>query len=410
LAGAPLGRALFGDPLNPPSYRALDASESARVDLGQAVFNTQWVPAGIAGAMRRDGVGPLFNSASCDACHNDGARGRGPAAAGRAPAALVVQLGTREPDGTVVPQGDPAYGRVFNTAALEGVAPEGVVMIRYRMIEGRYPDGTLWSLRSPQYELTDLRYGPLQAGTLIKPRLAPALFGVGLLEAVPVATILAGNQGDPAWQERAGERMLGRFGWQGESVSIREQTAKAFALEMGLTSGDHPHDDCTAREEACVGAPNGGSPEVAAELLDAVVAFQGLLAVPQSVAVKATRGGERQRFTALGCAACHRPSLPLSTGSLAAYTDLRLHDLGEGLADETVSGVKVKSRWRTAPLWGVGYRPRASTQITLLHDGRARSIEEAILWHAGEGGGSRERFERLPAQERHAFLNWLETL
>jgi CxxC motif-containing protein (DUF1111 family) len=410
MADDPIGRAPFGDPLNPPSYRPLDAAESARVELGQAVFNTQWVPAGTAGAGRRDGLGPLFNSASCDSCHNDGARGRGPAAAGPAPAALVVQLGTREPDGTVLARGDPVYGRVFNTAALEGVAPEGVVMIRYHMIEGRYADGTPWSLRSPQYELTGLRYGPLQAGTLIKPRLAPALFGAGLLEAVPAAAILSGTSGEPAWQERGGERMLGRFGWQGESVSIRDQTGKAFALEMGLTSVGYPQDDCTAQEEECMRAPNGGSPEVAAELLDAVVAFQGLLAVPQSAAGQAMEGRERQRFAELGCASCHRPSLPVPSAVIAPYTDLRLHDLGEGLADETVSGVKVQSQWRTAPLWGLGYRPRASTEITLLHDGRARSIEEAILWHAGEGGRSRDRFERLPARERRAFLSWLQSL
>jgi CxxC motif-containing protein (DUF1111 family) len=404
-----MGRAPFGDPLNPPSYRLLDAAESARVELGQAVFNTQWVPAGTAAAARRDGLGPLFNAASCDECHNAGARGRGPSADGTAPVGLVVQLGTRAADGTVLPRGDPVYGRVFNTAALAGLAPEGVVVIRYRTIEGRHPDGAPWSLRSPHYELRQLGYGPLQPGTLIKPRLAPALFGVGLLEAVPTAAILSSKHGDPAWQQRAGQQVLGRFGWQGEAASVRDQTGKAFALEMGLTSADYPDDDCTAAEEQCVRAPNGGSPEVSAELLEAVVAFQSVLAVPRSAAARATKG-EGQRFGLLGCASCHRPSLPVPSGTITPYTDLRLHDLGEGLADETVSGVKADSKWRTAPLWGLGYRARASTRMTLLHDGRARSIEEAILWHAGEASRARDCFERLPVQRRRTFLKWLESL
>jgi len=401
LAAPPIGRAPFVDPLNPPSYRSLDATESARVELGLAVFNTQWVPAGTAGAARRDGLGPLFNAASCDACHNNGARGRGPGGDGLAPPALVIQLATRAPDGNVLPRGDPVYGRVFNTAALPGVPPEGVVTIRYQELPGRYPDGATWSLRSPRYELTGLSYGPLMPGTLIKPRLAPALFGVGLLESVPQGLIRP--QGD--------RRPPGRFGWQGEVSSIREQSAKAFALEMGLTSSDYPRDDCTSAQPQCLHQPDGGSPEVSGELFDALLAFQSALAVPQA----RTPSGEgddpgASLFGKLGCTVCHTPRLPVPSGMIAPYTDLSLHDLGAALADATVAGVKVASRWRTAPLWGAGYRPRSSGSPTLLHDGRARSIEEAILWHDGEGRSARERFERLAAAQRRALLAWLEGL
>jgi len=293
---------------------------------------------------------------------------------------------------------------------------EGAVMIRYEEIQGRYPDGTPWSLRSPRYELINLRYGPLKPDTLVKPRLAPALFGVGLLGAVPEAVIRRPKEA----------RSLGRFGWQAEAVSIRDQTGKAFALEMGLTSGDYPQDDCTSAQTQCRQQPHSGSPEVSAELVDAVVAFLSVLAVPQAPAAEVAPGASL--FERVGCASCHVPRLPVPSGVISPYTDLRLHDLGAPLADATVAGVKVVSRWRTAPLWGLGYqpqspsaptfphdgraryRPRGSNSPTFLHDGRARSVEEAILWHAGEGRRARELFEHLSAKERHALLMWVENL
>jgi CxxC motif-containing protein (DUF1111 family) len=417
VAGTPIGRAHFDDPLNPPFYRPIKGTESAHVELGLAVFKTLWAPAGTAGVARA-GLGPLFNAASCDACHNNGARGRGPSADGLAPSALVIQLATRAPDGSVLPHGDPVYGRVLNTAALKGVMEEGAVMIRYEEIPGRYPDGTPWSLRNPRYELTGLRYGPLKPDTLVKPRLAPALFGVGLFEAVPEAVI----------RRPKDARSSGRFGWQAEAVSIRDQTGKAFALEMGLTSGDYPQDDCTSAQPQCLHQPDAGSPEVSAELFDAVVAFESVLAVPEPQGPAAEVASGVSLFERLGCASCHAPRLPVSSGVISPYTDLRLHDLGAPLADATVAGVKVTSRWRTAPLWGLGYRPRSSraptflhdgrtryrpgnsNSPTFLHDGRARSVEEAILWHDGEGRGARERFEHLSAKQRHDLLMWVENL
>lgn len=408
-AAEPLGRARFTDPLDPPAYRPLDRAAAARAELGLEVFNTQWVVAGTPGAGRRDGLGPLYNSASCDACHNNGARGRGPQSQGPAPSELVVQLSTRAADGSVVLRGDPVYGRVLNTSAVDGVPVEGDVTIRYEVIRGHYPDGTPWSLRSPRYQLTGLRYGPLRPTTIIKPRLPPAVFGVGLLDAVPAAAITATGTGEPAWRVRGGRRLLGRFGWQAETVSVRDQTVRAFALEMGLTSSDEAHDDCTPRELACLKSPSGGSPEVSPALLDAVVAFERTLAVPV-VASRGDGGEGSEVFARLGCAVCHRPSLPVPSGHIAAYTDLRVHDMGAGLADQTVAGVKVLSRWRTAPLWGLGYRALPAISPTLLHDGRARSVEEAILWHGGEASAARASFERLPAAKRRELLRWLESL
>ncbi len=424
----PFGVEPFLHHRDPPFFRALDEAERARAELGHEVLNTHWVPAGTPNAQRRDGVGPLFNVDSCDECHNEAAHGRGPTGDGLAPFGLEIHL--EEPR---VPRTetrcDPVYGCVLNPVALRGVRPEGQVVIHYREIAGRYPDGRRWSLRVPSYHLVDLGYGPLAEQTIIEPRLAPAIFGDGLLESVPVSAIVDGASGSgasqrslgvPAWQWRHGARVLGRFGWQGSAVSIRDQTTRAFAREMGLTSSVITADDCTVAETACREQPNGGSPEVSDTLLDAVVDFQSWLAVPASPQAPAERGGAgRALFAELGCAACHRPELPvelrggngqLIRRTIEPYTDLRLHDLGMALADRNVAGVKLRTRWRTAPLWGLGYRLKRESSPTFLHDGRARSVAEAILWHGGEAIGARRRFERLQASQRQALLLWLGTL
>jgi CxxC motif-containing protein (DUF1111 family) len=395
-AGTPpalLGRVAFADPFSPPPYRPLSATEQAQVALGQAVFNTQWLPAGTPGAGRRAGLGPLYNSFSCDSCHNSAKRGRGPEGPGPAPAALVIQLGTRAADGRVLPDGDPVYGRTLNTVAQEGTQPEGRVSVRYESITGVYADGSVWRLRHFAYEVDGLRYGPLAATTVLKPRLAPALFGLGLLQAA-----MAGGA-------RA------RFGWQGDVPSIRDQTAKAFALEMGLTSSLYPHDDMTAAEGAAAEPSGGGPPEVAPELLDALVAFEETMAVPPAAPLPADQ--ERQGealFRRSGCAACHTPQRPVPGGRIAAYTDLALHDMGPGLADATVTGETLPSRWRTAPLWGIGWRgSHGRDSLSLLHDGRAATVEEAILWHGGEGRAACERFQRLAAGQRQLLARWVES-
>jgi CxxC motif-containing protein (DUF1111 family) len=158
---------------------------------------------------------------------------------------------------------------------------------------------------------------------------------------------------------------------------------------------------------------------VSADIFSAVLSFQRYLAVPASPIPHPIPDRDANTFVDLGCGACHQPRLPVTltdadgkyvSAVIAPYTDLRLHDLGSHLADETVSGKKVSSKWRTAPLWGMGYRMSLEHFPTFLHDGRARSAEEAILWHDGEAANARARFEQLPAPQRKAFLHWLETL
>ena len=261
-----------------------------------------------------------------------------------------------------------------------------------------YPDGTRWHLRRPTYELTQLTRGPLAAKTVIKPRLAPQLRGAGLLE---LATPEAG------------------FGWQGSSRDIREQTAKAFSREMGVSSPDMPRDDCTAAEADCLQQHNLSAPGVSADQFAGVVEFVRAFPPPTPATQPDDTSLGSQLFTSAGCPKCHLPALSIrtvaadgraATTSISPYTDLELHDLGKEMADQDASGRTVASRWRTAPLWGMSYRAGPTASATLLHDGRARSIEEAILWHGGEADFSRANFAHLGPRSRKALLEWVSTL
>ena len=398
----PLGRVPFADRRDPPAYEPLDAAAREQFELGLAAFNTGWVPAGQKNASRRDGAGPLTVALSCDGCHNNGARGRGDAVGTRLSNSFVMQLGGAR---------QTAYGHVINTQAIEGFTPEARIEVQRIEREGRYADGGIWKLQEPQYSLAALNHGPLPRDTVLRPRIGAAVFGAGLLEAVPEAAREDIRRSQPRAQRG---RSAGRFGWQAEAVSIADQTARAFAREMGLTSAMRPADDCTAQQTQCRAAPNGGTPEVSADLFAAVVGFQRHVAVPARPQVdNAVDGAGLALFSRTGCATCHRPQLPVQRNSgmatIDAFTDLLRHDMGDALADRTVGGRRVQSLWRTAPLWGLAHALQNS-DIALLHDGRARTVEEAILWHGGEASQARHAFMALSRSEREQLLAWLATL
>jgi CxxC motif-containing protein (DUF1111 family) len=402
----------YTDHRNQPPYLPLTAAVADQYQLGHAVFNTNFLAAGTAGAGRRAGLGPIFNAPSCDECHNEGAHGRGPIGDGPLPDSMVIELealpavDAAAPLDVSDPPGDPVYGRVLSPAAVAGFMAEGQVILHYHIIQRTYPDGTAWTLRQPSYELAQLNYGPLATNIVIKPRLAPALFGVGLLEAVPA---------------RAGPVAPGRFGWQAAALTVRDQTTRALAREMGVTSTDRPVDDCTAAEVQCLQQRHPESAEMSAELLEALLTFEQWLSVPQNPkpATPARQAAGLQLFKATGCAGCHQPEQSVALvqaggqprqARIAPYTDLSVHDLGPGLADHALAGVVHPTRWRTAPLWGIGYRLSRESRPTFLHDGRARSVEEAVLWHDGEAAVVRERFVHLPRAQRAQLLRFVEAL
>jgi CxxC motif-containing protein (DUF1111 family) len=408
----------------------ITVSQRGEFFMGNAFFNSPWVVAP-ASAGARDGLGPLFNARSCDACHNNDGRGQ-PPVKDEQPVSLVIQFATPTPGDNNEPQSDPNYGANFNPFAIGSVPAEGKVRIRHREIAGTYGDGTPYSLLAPEYSFEELAYGELAADTKLSPRVAPSVFGSGLLEAVPEAQIMERNDPEDAdgngisgrpnrvWDPLIGGVTLGRFGWKLNQPSIAHQTAAAFSSEVGMTSSLRPEQICTQAQAACAAAPSGGEPEISDQIFAHIVTYQRMLAVPvrRNLESPEVRRGAKV-FADAGCESCHRATfktdkvdeLPwLSEQTIHPFTDLLLHDMGEALADGRADFAASGSEWRTPPLWGLGLQHTVNSHTRLLHDGRARDVSEAILWHGGEGERAKETFRTLPKKDREALLRFIDSL
>ena len=380
--------------------------------IGRAMFRRAWVPAPSA-TKSDDGLGPLFDARACVACHPAGDRpivtfDRDGAATTRG---LVVRLA--RPDGAP----DPVYGRQVQHEAATGVPVEAMIAVApdHRSVAGR-------RLARPVARLADLAYGPLAADTRVSLRLAPPLFGLAAIEDVPDEAIraLAAKQAAAGGEVRGrvsevidetGTPRVGRFGFKAQQIDLGRQTAEAFSTDMGMSSPWRPAaaGDCTTGQPACRAAPQGapdraGPHEIDAAIVASIVAFLRTLPVPRGTASAEAGKGERV-FVAVGCAACHGGDLG---GAPPLRSDLLLHDLGEGLSSGHGEGSAGAREWRTAPLAGLGHA--TARAAGLLHDGRARTVEEAILWHDGEARGARDRFVARPAADRRALLAFLASL
>jgi CxxC motif-containing protein (DUF1111 family) len=408
----------------------LDVKRRGEFFIGNAFFNSAWVVApATAGA--RDGLGPLFNARSCDACHNNDGRGRPPQGDER-PISMVFQFGTVNPGQHGEPVGDPHYGANLNPFAIGGVPAEGTVRITHEELHGTFEDGTPYTLLNPQYHFEELAYGEIGKDSQFSPRVAPSVFGVGLLEAVPESVILEFEDPDDVdgdgisgranrvWHLSSQNVVIGRFGWKANQPDIAHQTAAAFNTEIGMTSSLLPNENCTNIQIACIDAPDGGSPEISDEIFDHIVNYQRMLGVPirRNLDSPGVQRGARL-FAEAGCAACHRPTMKtgevegapwLSNQTFHPFTDLLLHDMGEQLADGRGDFKATGTEWRTPPLWGLGLQKIVNGHTHLLHDGRARNVTEAILWHGGEGEKSKEAFRRMSKQDRDALLEFLDSL
>lgn len=362
-----------------PGSRGGNALEAA---AGRALFERIWVPAP-ASTAATDGLGPLFNARSCAACHEKGGRGRIVLdEAGRLKAGgLVVRLSDENGNP------DPVYGAQIQTQAVQGVAPEATVTIRFEEHAETLDDGTSVPLWRPVAVLSDLAHGPLGAGTRSSLRLAPGL-------------------GSSAVIARAGSHMAGAgaaFGWKGSEPTLEAQIGLAFSRDLGLSTAAYPSaaGDCTAAQAACLGAPHGapaGEVEIAGEITAALAAYLNSLSQP----APAPDSEGLAIFEATGCARCHTPQTATGepgTGQL--YSDLKVHDMGAGLADPAPSDGRKGSEWRTAPLSGAGSSLKQGG--ALLHDGRARTVAEAVLWHGGDAAEARDAYKRLSAPSRAAL-------
>ncbi|AVT14668.1 c-type cytochrome [Acidovorax sp. NCPPB 3859] len=427
----------------------LEDAERTRFVIGNSFFKRNWVEAG-ASTKARDGLGPHFIARSCGGCHVQDGRGEPPEIFNRLGetrdpiVSLLIRLSIPGTDPHGGPNPEPVYGDQLNTAAVQGVKPEGTVTLRYETVKGSFADGTPYTLLKPHYGVRDLGYGPLHAGTMLSPRIAPQVIGVGLLEAIGEADILA-NAADQAaapgpvkgrpnhvWDAPSGRKMLGRFGWKANVATLAHQTGGAFVGDMGITSRHFPSEHCTTTQVDCGAAPSGRSAgargqagvEIDDKTFDDVVFYQATLAPPARRDVNdATVLRGQALFAQAQCAACHRPSYvtkegpfprltskALSGQRIWPYTDLLLHDMGEGLADGRPDFLASGRQWRTPPLWGIGLIKDVNGHTRLLHDGRARGVLEAILWHGGEAEEAKQNVLKMDKAERDALVRFVESL
>jgi CxxC motif-containing protein (DUF1111 family) len=428
----------------------LDADGRRFFAVGNNFFNDNWViaPSSTEG---RDGLGPVFNAQSCSSCHFRDGRAQPPTGPDDPERGLLLRISVTDGD-TVGPH--PVYGEQLQDRAIPDVPIEGTVEITYAEEPGTYDDGTPYALAVPTYTVRDAAGQPLGDDVLVSPRIAPPMFGVGLLELIPEEDVVAaadpddadgdGISGRPAYvddvepgsqAERSGERdeepddeavddtaepVLGRFGWKALEPTVEDQTAAAFRADIGVTNPLRPEQPCTDAQPECLAAPSGGEPEVDDQKLGRVTFYSRTLAVParRDVGRPQTDRGE-EVFRSTGCASCHTESQrtgpsdtaeALGEQQIRPYTDLLLHDMGPGLADGRPEGAADGTEWRTPPLWGIGLTETVNRHTRFLHDGRARSLEEAVLWHGGEAAGAQERFRALPADDRRALIAFLESL
>lgn len=424
----------------------LSFAQEETFKLGNALFRKQWVAAP-ASTRASDGLGPLFNARACQNCHLKDGRGH-PPAAGEPAVSMLLRLA--RPPATAdearrirsflapaIP--DDTYGGQLQTAAVPGLAPEGDVVIAHETIPRALGDGTEVTLEKPSYSVENLAYGPLDPHVTLSPRVANPMIGMGLIQAIHPADLIALADPDDADGDGISGRMAlarghtdaqprpGRFGWKAQSGSVREQSAEAFAGDIGISSPEIPlpQGDCTEAQEACLAMPDGeqaelGRGEAPEQVIDLVTFYAENLAVPARRDVddaEVLRG--KRAFYEAGCASCHAPKFvtrrdadePAHAFQLIwPYSDFLLHDMGPDLADGQAVGVASGSEWRTQPLWGIGLTETVSGHTRFLHDGRARTLEEAILWHGGEALPARERYADLPKPERAALIRFLESL
>ncbi len=442
--GATVRKPLNGNIFSNPSGN-MSFERQLEFKVGDGIFRKLWASSP-SSTTASDGLGPLYNARSCQSCHLKDGRGA-PPSPGEAAVSLFLRLSVPPRNAeeraalaahriSVIPE--PTYGTQLQNFAIQGHAPEGQMTLAYDEIPVRLTDGETVSLRRPRYGVADFAYGPMAADAMVSPRVTPPMLGIGLLEAIDDKDILAGADPDDAdgdgvsgkanlvWSDEFQKPMLGRFGWKAGEPTVRQQVAHALLGDLGLSSAlsSTPGGECSEPQKLCREAANGNDDdegvEVTAQMMDLLVFYARNLGVParRQVGDSQVLAGKKV-FYETGCAACHRPKYvtrdlpgqPEQSGQLIwPYTDLLLHDMGEGLADDRPEGEATGREWRTPPLWGIGLTQTVSGHTQFLHDGRARNLLEAILWHGGEAEAAKSRVIGLGKGERAALLAFLNSL
>ena len=427
---------------NAYSMPSANLTPERRLDfsVGNSFFRNPWVIAPST-TTARDGLGPLFNTNACQNCHVRDGRGHPPEADSNNAVSMLVRVSIPDQPAYVkeiqrlgvVPE--PVYGTQLQDMAIPGVRPEAKVRVDYSVEPVTFEDGYQVELRRPRLQITQLGYGPMHPDTRFSARIAPPMIGLGLLEAIPEAAILANEdpqdrngdgirgRANRVWDDAQGKTVVGRFGWKAGQPNVNQQNVHALAGDMGLTSTLKPEDDCTAAQVECLAAPNGdgqnGEKEVSDNILRLLTFYTRNLAVPARRKVDAPQvlAGKTLFFQA-GCQGCHTPQFTTGSNSepelanqlIRPYSDLLLHDMGPGLADNRSEFAAGGQDWRTPPLWGIGLSETVSGHTQFLHDGRARNLLEAVLWHGGEAEAARRHVLTFDAEQRAALLAFLNSL
>ncbi|MFK7700035.1 di-heme oxidoredictase family protein [Pseudomonas caspiana] len=429
--------------VNAFSMPSANLSPVRRLDfsVGNSFFRSPWVIAPST-TTARDGLGPLFNTNACQNCHIKDGRGHPPEPNDVNAVSMLVRLSIPDDPAQaelikkngVLPE--PTYGGQLQDMSVPGVAPEGRVRIEYEPMPVRFRDGTVVELRKPTLSITHLGYGPMHPETRASVRVAPPMIGLGLLEAIPDAAILAnadpddkdgdGISGRPnwVWDDEQQTVVVGRFGWKAGQPSLNQQNVHAFSGDMGLTTSLRNFDDCTPAQTDCLAAPNGngpdGEPEVSDTILRLVLFYSRNLGVPARRNIESPQVlAGKNLFYKAGCQQCHTPQFKtrhdaaepeLANQVIRPYSDLLLHDMGDELADNRTEFQATGREWRTPPLWGIGLTQTVSGHTQFLHDGRARNLLEAVLWHGGEAQAAQRQVLAFDAEQRAALLAFLNSL
>ena len=417
---------------------------SAAFDRGDGFFERPYKASMGAGFdSNADGVGPLFNNNFCEGCHAADGRGKPPADEFEPIMEGFVRVSIPGTGPHGAPLSPPGYGHQLSDKAINGIKPEAKVRVRWNeVITGMFADGETYSLREPEFLITDLAYGPLPEDTMYEMRLGPQVFGLGLLEAIPEETLLSwtdpeDKDGDGisgrvnrVWDLERGGKVIGRFSWKANAFDLRQQSAEAAFFDMGVNNPlfFYRYDDqkkrhksrqnCEPEQAACLRAKQEKDFEMTpAQLVDVTTYMQTLAVVyrrdiDNPVALK----GE-QLFNQAGCSSCHKSNIKTGESEIARlenqvinpYTDLLLHDMGEGLKGRP-DFEATRTEWRTQALWGIGLIELVNGHTNFLHDGRARNIQEAILWHGGEAEKAKQTYIQYSKIEREAILKFLNSL
>lgn len=408
--------------------RELTFDEQSDFGIGNSFFRQSWVSSP-ASTTARDGLGPFFNANNCSSCHFKDGRGRPPAFDGQLGRGLLLRLSLAgsHPNGTAF--SDPIYGNQLQDNAILGQTIKGKYTISYQIITETLADGTVVELQKPIYQINSLGYGGLASDLLISPRIANQIIGLGLLEAVTESTILGfatanttngiSGKANYVHDVESNSKKLGRFGWKANQPSIRQQVAGAFSGDMGITTSIFPNENVPFGVDASL-IPNGGSPEISNSNFDKIVLYSSSLAVParRNVSDKNILKGKKI-FNDIQCASCHIPKMQTGNNyfieafrnqTIRPYSDMLLHDMGDELSDNAPDFLATGNEWRTQPLWGIGLIKIVNGHTNLLHDGRARNVTEAILWHGGEAQNSKVKFKQLSTQDRNDLLAFINSL